>query len=216
MKTSNPGSSPSLEEFLARNREAIFRSLYNHPMVEVTYAETPREESRGITASIYFGVLPRGSVFDVWTLDEEAEDPLVWEDSFRSLEQAKKLLLLRASEIQTMKGELIDGQKDAMWQELKASLPALIGPFEFVHSTHFPHGCSFEFECDVLEFFEENSGLLIPAEGAEAGLGSLYDGSGSRCCVAVTHRGEMALIPPTQGAAFLCLQAFPVPNQTAS
>ena len=139
MKTSNPGSSPSLEEFLARNREAIFRSLYNHPMVEVAYAETPREESRGITASIYFGVLPRGSVFDVWTLDEDADDPLVWEDSFRSVESAKKHMLLRASEIQAVKGELIDGQKDAMWQELKASIPALVGPFEFVHSLSLIH-----------------------------------------------------------------------------
>jgi len=162
MPTNQPGQSPSLDDFLARSREEILHSLQFCPMVQVTYTDSPLEEERGITRDVFFGVYPRGSVFDVWTLHEDAEDSLVWEDSFRSPDLAKKHLLLRASQIQAEKGELLDEQKDVLWAEMKVFLPTHIGPFDFISNSLRPPSCALEFEADVFELFEQHSWLLDP------------------------------------------------------
>ena len=195
MSTDRRRCQPALDDFLARHREEILRSLHFKPMVQVTYADSPGEEELGITKHIYFGVYPRGTVFDVWTLHEDADDPLVWEDSFRSEHLAKNHLLLRASLVQAEKGELLDQQKDVLWEELKFFIPTHTAPFYFRHSTLCPSGCSLEFEADVIELFEQNKSLLDQDQMTAGDHASLYDANGSRCWVAVSHRGELVLTP---------------------
>ena len=198
MSTDRLGFPPSIEDFLTRNREEILKNLDLNPTVQVTFADSPREEERGITKDIYFGVYPRGNVFDVWSLHEDADDPLVWEDSFRSFDLAKGHLLLRASQVQTEKGELLDQQKDVLWEDMKFFLPTLIGPFRFSHSSLYPTGCELEFATNVIELFEQNCWLLDKELKESASNGVLCDATGSRCWVAVSHRGEYVLVPFTE------------------
>ena len=214
MPTNQPGYSPSLEDFLARNREEILHSLHLCPMVQVTYADTPREEEHGITKDVFFGVYPRGNVFDVWTLHEDAEESLVWEDSFRSPDLAKKHLLLRASQIQAEKGELLDQQKDVLWAEMKGFLPTHIGPFDFIGNSLRPPSCALEFETDVFEYFEQHSWLLEQDQATTEPHCALYDANGSRCWVAASHRGELVMIPYSQKPASTCFLCLPKQDQS--
>jgi hypothetical protein len=190
---------PSLDLFLAEHQGEIIQSLQDNPVVTVEYFDSPKDEERGVVQTIYFGVLQRGEVFDVWAFDEEQDEPLVWEDSFRSLDLAKSHLLRRASEVQAEKGDWLDEQKDVLWEEWKSSLPTLLPPFKFFDNATCSRGVILEFQSDVAELVEQNPWLLAPKDWPTGYSCKLYDAEGSLCWVAVSHRGEMVLAPSSPG-----------------
>ncbi|MCC6513756.1 MAG: hypothetical protein IT187_07060 [Geothrix sp.] len=186
---------PSLDLFLAEHRELIVQSLQDNPMVQVDYFNSPTDEARGVGQTIYLGVFQRGEVYDVWTFDEDRDEPLFWEDSFRSSDQAKRHLLLRASELQAEKGDVLDEQKDEMWEDRKSSFPALIPPFSYFDNASMSPGIVLEGQGDVIELFELNPWLLAQNEWPAGYTSKLCDAEGRPCWVEVSHRGEAALLP---------------------
>ena len=193
---------PSLDLFLIEHQGQLIQSLQDNPVVTVDYFASPRDEARGIVQTIYFGVSQRGQVFDVWAFDEEQEEPLVWEDSFRSPDLAKSQLLRRASETQAQKGDWLNEQKDVLWEEWKSSFPALFPPFRFFDNATSSRGVVLESQADVAELVEQNPWLLTTKEWPADYSCKLYDAEGSLCWVAVSHRGEMVLVPSSPGSDF--------------
>jgi len=185
----------SLDLFLAERQGQIIQSLQNNPVVTVDYFHSPGDEERGNVQTIYFGVIRRGGVFDVWAFDEEEEEPLIWLDSFHSSDLAKSHLLGKASEMQAEKGDRLDEQKDELWEERKLSLPTLIPPFRYVDNANHSRGVVLEFRSDVGELFEQIPWLMTPMEWPTDFNCKLYDAEGNPCWVEVSHRGEMVLVP---------------------
>ena len=184
---------PSLDIYLVRHRTDIVQSLEANPTVKVEFFDSPADEVHGLLHTISFGIFPRGEVFDVWRFDEDLDEPLVWEDSYRSADLAKHHLLCRASEVQTQKGDLLNEQKDDLWEEWKISRVTLLPPFKFYDTGSSAHGVLFEFQMDVEELFERNSWLLSPNEWPTGYGCKLYDSEGKQCWVKLSHRGEFAL-----------------------